>query len=189
MSDKEDLLTIGTISFIAITNANGDPVLLPSNGPVNDAGDRSFNHYIPNIAISDIPQTPLPSCSSELYAENDVLINSYIDLILPVNTYSEVVPRQVSWLLLFSFFYFFFSLSLLISLINVFLLFLSSLPSMYSIQASLEIRACKSHKVFCWNLNKTLCSVVNCPAVMILTPNLIFGTLILVVMMNYRLFT
>ena len=95
--DDEELLTFGTVSVLALTNANGDPVLLPNDGPTNGAAERSFNAYVPNIAYSSLnfESSLAPLCSSDLYEKHVDLIQNVTDRLLPGETFESVIPRQV----------------------------------------------------------------------------------------------
>jgi len=93
-----DMRDYNTLYVLSITNADGQPVVLPNDGPVFSNSSLSVNNYLPNIAYSSIELvTDLSSlCSFENFKSQTKLVSDVIDFALEnQTTLTDVLKSQV----------------------------------------------------------------------------------------------
>ena len=100
---SERLVDRGSLSIIALTNENGDPLMLPNDGKRNqekrqDSSEQpqSFLDYVPNIAYSSLEVGFFPVCDLEKYETHQKVVQEEILKLLPATTFEDVIPSQVT---------------------------------------------------------------------------------------------
>ena len=92
----EKMLETYTLSVFTITNKNGDPLLLPNDGPNFSAGNKSFNHYIPNIAFSslNVVEDLSSDCYHSNYEEVVSLVNDQLVMASNETDFASLIRNQ-----------------------------------------------------------------------------------------------
>lgn len=93
----DEMRTNNTLYVLSITNADGQPVDLPNDGPVFSNSSLSMNNYLSNIAYRSIELiTDLSAlCSFQNFKSQTKLVSDVIDVALNQTTLTDVLKSQV----------------------------------------------------------------------------------------------
>ena len=97
VTDFDTMLNNYTLSVHAITNVNGDGVLLRNDGKLFNAGKDSFANYVPNIAFSSLNLlTDISTlCSNTKYKKEYELVSEKVTQIEISTSLNDVAVNQV----------------------------------------------------------------------------------------------
>jgi len=90
----EEFVQNGTFAVIGVGNVDGEPVILPNDGPRNGLLG-SFNEYIPNIAVSNLTVRDMAvECSYDSFLSHKAMVDDQVSKVLTAQGVGAILPAQ-----------------------------------------------------------------------------------------------